>query len=123
MPNVLPDISDVEPLSEHDRGCLEELRTVLARHGALDRFGVNLLHDHFSLDDDEILVETCDPGARTLTMRPGRSAPARPGDSLVETSWRFTDGGTAGPRTVCRVGCFVDLQTRHRRTHDRVWER
>jgi hypothetical protein len=45
-----------EPLSSADLAVLEEVRQVLAMHGALRRFGVTLQHQHFDLADDEILV-------------------------------------------------------------------
>src|SRR5262249_39367548 len=66
----LPAIENAEPLGCQDVALLTELREVLARHGALGRFGLTLLHEHFPVEDNEVLLETNDPLTRTLEMRP-----------------------------------------------------
>ncbi len=90
----LPDISQVAPLSAMDSTCIEELREVLKRHGALKRFGICLLHSHFPLSEGEFLVETCDADLRILTLRPERIA-KEPKGALIETSWRLDTGAAA----------------------------
>lgn len=119
--NSLPDIVDVRPVDETVLSCLLEVREVLERHGAIQRFGVNLLHDHFPIGADEVLLEVCDPDTRTLTIRPGRASGGT--DRFVGTSFQFgsVDGAGVSAVLVCKVGCFVDLRDRHKRTHDRVW--
>jgi hypothetical protein len=133
---TLLDITEVRPLDESDLPVLDELREVLERHGALDRFGLNLLHDHFPVADDEVLVEVCDTEQRTLTIRPlrGGVADGIPG-RFVETNFQFVprsdadadadpDASGTSPvayTLVCKVGCFVDLKDRHSKTHDKVW--
>jgi hypothetical protein len=117
---ALPDVDDVEPLGLPDEACIDELRAVLARHGALNRFGITLLHDHFDLEPDEVLVETCDKQGRVLTMRPVKASALSVG-TLVETQWQLTPEGAA-QRQVCKVGCFSDLKGKHNHVHDRVWE-
>jgi hypothetical protein len=82
----LPDIHDVESVSDADDVCFAELREVLERHHALDRFGVVLLHKHFELEPDEVMVEVVDTENRTLTTRPMKSDPAR---HTIETVWRL----------------------------------
>ena len=57
----LPDLHEVKPMGPDDANCLEQLREVLIRNGAVDRFGITLLHDHFEVQPDELLVETCEP--------------------------------------------------------------
>lgn len=119
----LPDISEVEPIGPSDRECLEELYAVLRKHGAVDRFGINLLHDHFAVEEGEMLVETCDPAARTLTIRPASADAIPESQRLVETNWAFEEGNSSpGARLVCKVGCFMDLKDNHKRTHDKVTE-
>lgn len=121
MPQTSPDLSDIDPIGEADRACLEEVRDALARHGRLDRFGLTLLHDHFQLEDDELLVETCDPETRTLTIAPEViTEPSGPEFRLVETNWRFSPEGDVVAGLVCKNGCFVDLKDKHKRTHQRV---
>lgn len=120
--NTLPDIADVRPVDQADLSCLLAIREVLERHGAIGRFGVNLLHDHFPIGADEILLEVCDPDTRTLTIRPGRSSGGD--DRFVGTAFQFEPVGGSDAVSavlVCKVGCFVDLRDRHKRTHDRVW--
>ena len=119
MPNLL-DIAEVRPVDETDLPCLMEVRDVLVRHGALTRFGVMLAHEHFPLGEDETLLEVCDPVKRTLTIRPGSAAEGA--DRFIGTNFLFADASSTDLEVMlqCKVGCFVDLRDRHRRTHDRV---
>jgi hypothetical protein len=82
-----PDIDDVRPINETDQIVFDEVREVLARHGALQRFGVTLLHQHFDMDEDEIVVESIDKEHRTLTIQPALTNST----SGIETSWRLDD--------------------------------
>lgn len=93
----LPDISEVRPLSDSDEACMTEIAAVLRRHGCLDRFGVTLLHKHFPVADEEVLVESCDVAGRTLTIKP---VPKSELDGLdyTETSW---DLATGKPQMAC----------------------
>lgn len=116
----LPEIEEIEPLGPSDSTCLDEIRDVLVRHGAIERFGITLLHDHFEVASDEVLVETCDPESRVLTVTPARFGCVTDEARLVETNWRFSQRGSVLASLVCRVGCFVDLKDKHRRTHQRV---
>lgn len=87
----LPHIDEVTPVSDTDEACLQEIRSVLEKHGALSRFGLTLMHQHFPIQDDEVLVESCDPISRTLTSRPVNVAELV-GVSSVQTSWRLDTG-------------------------------
>lgn len=100
----LPHIDDVAPFSDADRACLDEVRAVLDRHGMTNRFGVCLLHQHFPIRDDEVLVETCDEEERTLTLRP-ISKDSLPFHSVVETVWRFDRPGASA---ACWKACVAD---------------
>src|SRR5690349_746431 len=66
----LSNIDTVRPIDESDAPCLEEIRGVLEKHGCLQRFGISLLHSHFQLADDEILLETTNVDAREHWVRP-----------------------------------------------------
>jgi len=97
--NDLPDIQDAAGLDESDERCLEEIRTVVLKHGKSSRFGAVLLHRHFQLGDDELLVEHCDEVTRTLTTKPTSS------DEVIErdytpTVWRF-DGAAPSACSYC----------------------
>lgn len=103
LPSALPqlrDIDEVAPLGPDDQACVDEIRAVLAKHDALQRFGLTLLHDHFPVADDEMLVEEIDVENRILMSRPEK---IRPDDRVIETSWRLDDmTGMARCRTVCK---------------------
>jgi len=83
----LGDIDEVEELGPSDRETLEEVREVLEKRNATDRFGFFLLHSHFGLQPDETLIETVDRQGRTLTIRPG--VPSENEGTLVPTAFRF----------------------------------
>jgi hypothetical protein len=97
---VLPDITAVAPLSAQDASCIAEIVEVLKKHDRLTRFGVTLLHQHFNVADDEVLMETCDPESRTLTIQPAPKSELYSLD-FIETSWRL-DSGTPVMHCVCR---------------------
>ena len=84
----LPDIDDVKPLGEEDRALMAELHQVLLRHKAVDRFGITLLHNHFPINEGEVLVEECDPVNRVLTIKP-KAADQVAGGKTIQTNWRF----------------------------------
>jgi hypothetical protein len=86
--NALPDIDEVAPISEEDEACIREVKEIIERHGKLGRFGLTLLHNHFPIAEDEVMVELCDPESRTLTIRPVKK-PELANVSLVETNWRL----------------------------------
>jgi hypothetical protein len=99
----LKDIDDVEPLNDADRQCLEVIRYVLEKHRKLARFGVMLIHEHFELEDDEVLVEFTDDRQRTLFIKPvKRSEVGR----SIETNWIFAGDGIEAV-TRCVVYCKV----------------
>lgn len=68
--SAMQDIDEIEPIGAHDTDCLAELRDVLKKHDKLERFGVTLLHTHFEIGDDEIMLETLDVANRVLTTTP-----------------------------------------------------
>ena len=86
---TLPYINDVLPITEADHTMMAEIKGVLAKHNALARFGVCLLHDHFSLADDEFMVESEDNQHRTLTTRPMKASQLSDSVTLIETQWRL----------------------------------
>jgi hypothetical protein len=92
--NDLPNIDDTPHLDSEDERCLNEIRAVLLRHGKASRLGVAVLHQHFQLESDEVLVEHCDPSLRTLTSKPIKIE-----DMLAKNNYRPTiirfDGGRA----------------------------
>jgi hypothetical protein len=108
----LPDIDDVAPFNSADQALFDELRAVLEKHGAASRFGVTLLHKHFDVAADEVLVEVCDVDARTMTIRPRAKFELSRGN-VVETNWRL-DSRSATQE--CLIDCVTE-RGGHPRTH------
>jgi hypothetical protein len=96
-----PHINDVEPIGEADLECLREVRAVLQKHGKLERFGVQLLHSHFAVGDDEMFVEEVSVRDRTLTQRVFKIEEIEldPNEGLMTTAMDLIDEPTlsAGP--------------------------
>jgi hypothetical protein len=122
--NRFTHVDAVKPVSEADEAVFAEIRAVLVRHKALNRFGVTLLHDHFDISDDEILVESCDPDSRTLVTRPMKKAELA-GEQLLETNWTLDApldieaGSRPHPQPVktCRAVCQQVRGKGHSRLH------
>jgi hypothetical protein len=108
----LPNIEDVPQITDADYNVLREVRSVLERHNAIGRFGINLLHRHFELNPDEILVEYTDEKNRTLTSRVELIGDSEVGEGRIETNWVFERERAS----VACVGVCVYNQG-HRRQH------
>jgi len=99
----LPDIEDVPALTGADHECLDAIRDVLIRYNAIGRFGVHLMHKHFEVAEDEVLVEYTNIEARTLNCKvEKRSAELQPSHKRIETMWSFTG---IGATRVCDQQC------------------
>ncbi|PBC85883.1 MULTISPECIES: hypothetical protein [unclassified Streptomyces] len=85
-PRHLPRFEDAEPLGPQDAEFARDIKAVLEKHGNLDRFGLVLLHDHFSIGSDEVPVETNDPQARTLHVKVEKKAETQ---HAQPSQWRF----------------------------------
>jgi len=110
---ALPDIDEVGARSEADDACFAELRAVLERHDALGRFGITLLHQHFDIGDDELLVEEVDVESRTLTICPVSRAEVT-GARVKETNWRLDSDAAVSACTPVQY-CYVDNKNDHHR--------
>lgn len=111
--NDLPSIHAVSKPDKTDEHCLEEIRTVLKKHGKTSRFGITLLHQHFKLRKDELLVEHCDSKRRVLTTKPmkGRKLIAK---KYLPTVWRF-DGAKAQGCSYCPM--YGNQHAGHKDSH------
>ncbi len=117
----LKDIDDVEPVGVGDTICMSEVRDVLKKHGMLQRFGLALLHSHFPVSEDEIMLETNDDETRTSTTKPVRLAEAGTGN--VGTIYVLRDGDMTTMswcKTYCRRGggLFFGHSREHRVVRD-----
>lgn len=106
--------TQVKPLNEEDTPCLEEIRDVLKKHGKLDRFGITLLHKHFDLADDEMMMEEVDEQNRAQIIRPVKREDALKAEGdFLETSWSLHEGEVL---MGCRITC-VRTGDGHSRQH------
>ena len=111
----LKDIDDVVPFNpETDQPLFDEIKAVLAKHGALHRFGLTLLHKHFDVYEGERMVENCDVESRTLTLRPTK-VPLAANESYIETNWRF-DTDSLLVNQLCFADCLKSGTT-HKEIH------
>ena len=110
----LNDIGEVKPVDDDDADCLTEIRDVLKKHGMLDRFGVALLHSHFDVREDEIMLETNDEKSRTLITRPVKQSDDVNGN--VGTIWALTEGDVIAASR-CYQRCQKNIIFPHERIH------
>ncbi|MCB0448176.1 MAG: hypothetical protein KDD03_11840 [Gelidibacter sp.] len=110
----LYDIDEVEPINDKDHEVLEEIRNILVKHQYTERFGITLLHKHFDIADDEILMETTDEVARTSVVQ-AQKKDGQEKINSIETMWKFSDDIMAD--TVCKQVChyFLGHKSRHKR--------
>ena len=110
-----PHIADVAPLGEQDREVLEAIRVVLEKHGALERFGINLIHRHFGLEEGEILLESTEMETRRQMVDVRPEAEIQ-GANVIATQWVF---GARGEGMACKLYChFQDYG--HKQRHATV---
>jgi len=100
----LRDIDEVDPIGDSDAACLKGLYEVLKQHNKQGKFGVTLLHKHFPLGDDEVLLERTDHETRTLVLQPARIDSPEVKKS-VQTSWMLIEDGEVVPITRCYKPC------------------
>ena len=102
--NDLADIADVVTLTPEDEKCLEEVQRVIEAHNLTAKFGVALLHKHFDIGADEILLEITFAAEKRLEIRPVL-AEGVDLKQVMTTIWRF-DGGA-------RYGCSYCNRDHH----------
>lgn len=89
-----PHIDEVEALSEKDGAVIQDILEVLEKHGATQRFGICLLHDHFPVEEGEVLLESSDVQNRVLTVTPVKRTSVI--DSSKATMWRLETDAPVG---------------------------
>ena len=112
------DIDEVDPMNDTDAECLSEVRDVLSKHGMLKRFGVALLHKHFDLAEDEILLEKSDNDARTLVLKPTKKADA--GENNVGTIFALSEGSDIETMSHCHTFCKRGMFGNHFESHRKM---
>lgn len=97
----LPNIETIKALGTEDRALLKDLAAVFNKHNSLDRIGICLLHQHFPIEKDEILLERTNTSKRVQTITPAKSAEVSEEEGLLATSWKLTPEGRAIPLQFC----------------------
>ena len=69
------------------------VRELFHRHNAYTKFGIQLIHRHFTLDDQFILVEDC----AVTSPFPLPAADQFPSDRIFGKSWYYNHDGTLEP--------------------------
>ncbi|HEX2149803.1 MAG TPA: hypothetical protein VHI31_06505 [Actinomycetota bacterium] len=87
-------------LGPEDGAFLSEIAQVMEKYGNLDRFGICLLHEHFPLADDEVLLETHDKELRTHTVEAVRRTDIA---DPKYTMWKLGAEGTANSLMACAM--------------------
>jgi hypothetical protein len=86
--NSLRSLNEVAPIDTLDVDCMNEIRQVLVKYNKADRFGLTLLHKHFDLKDDEVLMERSDANTRTLISAVVARSDVPP--DAVDTWWSLS---------------------------------
>lgn len=102
--NRQKDIHEAEPRLESEIAAFIELREVLVRHGLDQKYGLTLLHKHFDLAENEVMVEFTDLKTRTLTSKP-TTIDAIPESNLREVTWSLSNDTVMG---ACVQRCFFN---------------
>jgi hypothetical protein len=100
--NRLTGIEQVERRLDSEAALFGEIRELLKRYGVEKKYGLALLHKHFDLAADEVLVEYADVESRTLITRPAPRSEASAGKA-VETVWSLESGNVT---TSCALFCY-----------------
>jgi hypothetical protein len=104
-PSVRPD----------DEAILTGIAERLRAHGKTERFGVRLIRNPLGLNDDEVLVETCDIAHRTLHCSVGERDSASAA-TTIETTWQWEPSlSKTGPKVKqrCMSSCTQDSAGNH----------
>lgn len=109
----LLDIDEVEPISDKDYEVLEKVRQILNEYNYTDRFGVVLLHKHFEVEQNEMLIEDTDVKKRISTIKVEKAT--NDNSNTIETMWKFGKDISAGTR--CMLRC--NYKSGHRAYHSK----
>lgn len=106
MPNMGEEALD--GYAPSDKPLFTEIRDSLLRHGALDSFGLYLVHKHFDIGHDEEMVEFVDFETSTMIVRPVKRSELDM-KTLVPTNWFFVPGKDEIGVKVAQWGFAKDL--------------
>jgi len=107
--NDLSNLMDVANLSQTDNDCLNEIQSILNKYDLTQKFGVALLHKHFEIAEDEMLIERTYLKDKRLETKPEKLGDSNPED-FITTMWRFDKEQRYGCSVcsrlpLCRLSC------------------
>jgi len=86
-------------LSIAEKEMIAEVSKIFAKYKNKTRqFGIQLIHTHFPIHEDEILYEVHDKNTRTLTTKPIKKSKAK---NLFATSWEINGKGEIFVSSLC----------------------
>lgn len=109
----LTHIDDIEQIGKKDYAVLNEIKEVLCKHNYTDRFGVTLLHKHFELKQDEILLEETDEESRIQKIYVQKKD--EDNTNVIETMWKFGHNVQAATVCVQRCSYFLGHKSVHKK--------
>ncbi len=104
------DFGSTSSVSPDDEAVLAGIAERLRAADKTERFGVRLIRNPLGLNENEVLLETCDPAHRALHCSVGERDRVRPG-TTVETSWQWEPSlSKTGPKVkqFCTAMCQSD---------------
>jgi hypothetical protein len=104
--NRLTDIHSVEHRLESEAGAFAEISAVLKKYGLERKYGISLMHKHFDLADDEVLIEYTDIDNRILTSKPVKRGEIVL-ETAIETQWSLDHDNVM---SVCVGFCYSNPQ-------------
>jgi hypothetical protein len=107
------DFGSARSVNHDDETALTGIAERLRSHDKTERFGVRLIRNPLGLDENEVLVETCDLAHRTLNCTVGVRDGA---DNNIETTWHWKPSlSKTGPtaKRWCMGSCTQDSQGNH----------
>jgi hypothetical protein len=86
-------------LSKSEIDMMKEVCRVFSKYsGKTRQFGLQLVHSHFEMDNDEILYETHNKKSRTLTTRPIKKSASV---NALATAWEINKEGEIAVTSLC----------------------
>lgn len=117
--NSLRHIDDIDRRLPEDDIIFAEVREVLRRHGAETKYGLTLLHKHFDLAEEEVMVEFTDVVSRTQVTKPLKMQDIAAAN-MIEVTWRLDDERC---KHVCSRFCFPTTERDGTPMHDRLHQK
>jgi hypothetical protein len=107
----LTDIDEIEPINDLDYEVLEEIKSVFVKHKYVNRFGIILLHKHFDIAEDEVLMETTNEEERISTVKVEKALNSE--QNTIGTMWKFGNDIIAATKCVVRCHYFLGHKRKH----------